>query len=155
GRSHMPHTAYPSGTPLCRPPRIAVTVALALAVAGVLAACSKTPSTPPTDVTPTHQISVGPSRGDPLGSTTAHCVQTYSPQTLVQRGFAFDGTVVSIGGPTAMGEVVDPYVPVIFAVHHWYRGGQGDRIAVGMFPPGVVTSVGNASYTVGSRLLVS
>jgi predicted transcriptional regulator len=41
------------------------------------------------------------------------CVETYRPGTLAKRGFAFDGTVTSIGEPSSGGrEVIDPYLPV-------------------------------------------
>ena len=48
-----------------------------------------------------------------------------------------------------------PEVPVTFEVHHWYRGGQGQQVTISMMPPGAITSAGNATYSVGSRLLVS
>jgi hypothetical protein len=85
----------------------------------------------------------------------ASCVESYSPQTLARRGFAFDGTVVSIGKPPSTAEGADPYVPVLFHVNRWFRAGHGDQVTVGMFPPGLTTSVANAAYGIGSRLLVS
>ena len=60
---------------------------------------------------------------DQVVEAAASCVQTYAPDTLVQRSFAFDGTVTSI-------EVrEDPRLPegkpevrsVSFHVHHWFR----------------------------------
>ena len=94
--------------------------------------------------------------GDVFGSgTQLSCVDEYSPQTLSQRGFAFDGTVLSVGGSAAATAEPDLYVPVVFRVNRWYRGGHGTRITVAMFPPSVATSAGNAVYGVGSRLLVS
>ena len=71
------------------------------------------------------------------------------------RAFAFDGTVVSIGERPTGTEEADPYVPVNFTVSQWFRGGNGDKVTVAMFPPVVHTSADNASYAVGSRLLVS
>jgi hypothetical protein len=86
----------------------------------------------------------------------ASCIGPYSQQELAKRSFAFDGTVMSVGKPPTSGEEgSDPYVPVVLHVNHWYRGGTGDRVTVAMFPPGASTSVDNAPYDIGSRLLVS
>lgn len=107
-----------------------------------------TPSTP--------QASPTGRQGDVFGSgQAASCVERYSPQTLAKRGFAFDGTVVSIGKPPSTAGGADPYVPVLFHVNRWFRAGHGDQATVGMFPPGVTTTVANTAYGVGSRLLVS
>lgn len=88
------------------------------------------------------------------GQTSLGCVEEYNPQNLAKRAFAFDATVVSVGA-LATGEQVDLYVPVVFQVNHWYRGGTGNRITVAMLPPLLETSVDNVTYRVGSRLLVS
>jgi hypothetical protein len=162
------HTAEPS----VRPPQtgrrrlvtlavavgVAVVVASVLAITGLSGSRNRRPSAAPPNQSPSAQPSQTPERqGDVFGSgIAASCVEPYSPQTLAKRSFAFDGTVSSVGKPSASGsEVIDPYVAVVFHVNHWYRGGNGDRVTVAMFPPNVHTSVDNATYDVGSRLLVS
>jgi hypothetical protein len=133
----------------------AAAIAAALTVTVALDSHSRTPTATPNPTQPTRQIPPATHQGDVFGSGTAFdCVERYSPQTLAKRGFAFDGTVLSVQGRSA-GGAADPYVPVVFQVNRWFRGGHGDRVTVAMFPPGLVTSVGNAAYGVGSRLLVS
>ena len=129
-------------------------VASVLTVAVILGSPDRRPTaTPPTQST--QQTQPATPEGDVFGSGTGlRCGEQYSPQTLTERGFAFDGTVVSVGARSATAGG-DPHVPVVFQVNHWFKGGRGDRVTVAMVPPGVVTSVGNAVYGVGSRLLVS
>lgn len=83
------------------------------------------------------------------GSWDGRCVEQYSASTLTNRAFAFDGTVTSIRG---IGDGL--YVPVTFEVHEWFRGGQTPQVTVSMMAP-LPTSVGNAGYEPGTRLLVS
>ena len=94
-------------------------------------------------------------RGDAFGTNgqSQSCVARYGRKALAGAGFAFDGTVESIG--KRHGGDAYPYAPVTFVVQHWYRGGSAGRVTVSMLPPGHVTSVGNAVYGVGSRLLVA
>jgi len=137
-------------------------VAVALAIAAVTTLNSPRQRTDTSGSATAHPVqstsATAPTtgQGDVFGSgTQLSCVDEYGPQTLAQRGFAFDGTVQSIGEPAATSEGPDPYVPVAFQVNRWYRGGHGTKITVAMFPPSVVTSAGNAVYGVGSRILVS
>lgn len=97
--------------------------------------------------------------------SAASCVRGFSPEALVEAGFAFDGTVVTIGDSATF----DFERRVTFEVHHWYAGqsaltaagseqvdGSGGLL-VDMPAPdggGSVTSEGLA-YAVGERLLVS
>jgi hypothetical protein len=161
------HTAEPSVRPsqtgrrrlvtLAVAAGVAVVVASVLAITGLSGSRNRPPSAAPPNQSPSAQPTQTPERqGDVFGSgIAASCVEPYSPQTLAKRSFAFDGTVLSVGKPSASGsEVIDPYVAVVFHVNRWYRGGNGDRVTVAMFPPNVHTSV-NATYDVGSRLLVS
>ncbi|MFI7074821.1 hypothetical protein [Micromonospora sediminicola] len=83
------------------------------------------------------------------------CLEAYSRATLAGRAFAFDGTVLGVADRPADGDGSDPYVSVTFAVTRWYRGGQGDRTTVAMFPPDERASESGVGYTIGSRLLVS
>jgi hypothetical protein len=104
---------------------------------------------------PTGSSQTAPS-GDLFGDMGGlSCVEQYSLQTLAGRGFAFAGTVASIGQNSSGGEVADPYVPVSFTVQQWFRGGAGTTVTVAMFAPDLVSSAGSATYSVGSRLLVS
>jgi hypothetical protein len=93
------------------------------------------------------------------------CVNTYSPRTVADRAFAFDGTVVRIGpgatvGP-AGGEI--RYAAVTFRVNEWFRGGTSPEVTADMTPPSTSgrdvdtrsDEQGLTSYGIGSRLLVS
>jgi hypothetical protein len=98
--------------------------------------------------------------GPPTGPVSARCVEEYSPDTLRNRAFAFDGTVVSIelrqdpnlevqGGEDSR----EPWVT--FSVHHWYRGGSGDEVGVWIENLNMETSVGTITAEPGTRLLVA
>jgi hypothetical protein len=133
-------------------------VAVVLVLAAILSGCGQGPGVPPTGPSPTLTAGSTPQRqGDVFGSNVAgSCVEAYSPATLAKRALAFDGTVTTIGQPSPSGrEVADPYVPVTFAVNRWLRGGHGAQVTVAMFPPDTTTTVDNAPYGIGSRLLVS
>lgn len=101
----------------------------------------------------------------PLGGVALRCVESYNLQTLQNRAFAFDGTVVSIG-PERYNRVAGPagdpgYLGVTFKVNGWFRGGSQATVTVDMLSPtkelindGSISSQ-KASYGIGSRLLVS
>ncbi|RKR86667.1 hypothetical protein BDK92_0917 [Micromonospora pisi] len=134
-----------------------VVVAMAvLASTGVLGWRNQPPPTASNPTQTSEQTQAPERQGDAFGAEVeASCVEQYSPQTVAARPFAFDGTVLSIAERSSARVESDPYVSVTFTVTRWFRGGHGDRVTVAMFPPDVHTSVGNASYTIGSRLLVS
>lgn len=94
--------------------------------------------------------------GDPV-SVAHSCVQTYTPQTLVERSFAFDGTVVSIDVRTdsrlPAGEDKVPWVT--FDVGQWFRGGSSPRISVWIDSLNIETSAGDIQAESGARLLVA
>lgn len=99
-------------------------------------------------------------RTGPLGDGgAASCVESYTPQAVTNRAFAFDGTVVAIGpGTTDRGDESDlNLIGVTFQVHDWYAGGGGGTITVDMQPSGqqVSTSQPETAYGLGSRLLIS
>lgn len=73
-------------------------------------------------------------------SSLASCVETYGPDTLKNRDFAFDGTVRSIERHW-----------VTFDVNRWYQGGTGDEVAVWM----EWGWLGPQTIAHGARLLVS
>lgn len=107
-------------------------------------------STSPT--TPTE----GTSRSGPLPGSAVSCVEQYSPREVMDRAFAFDGTVAAIGpGNTDRGDEGDlGYAGVTFEVHEWFRGGDTPTITIDLEPPGA-TVEGRPAYDVGTRLLVS
>jgi len=119
----------------------------------VLAGCADGAPVPPAD---------GPASAEPAGDAVsmggaASCVEEYSPENLVARDFAFDGTVEAVGEADVSGAEGDSdgSVPVTFTVAEWFAGGEGDRVTVDMPAPGMVSSDGGITYEVGSRLLVS
>lgn len=132
---------------------VALGALTAAATAGLLGSGARTPPPSAAPAQSPPPTSAADPTGDVFGGEMM-CVEVYGPQTLANRGFAIDGTVVAIGEAPADPEA-DPYVDVTFAVNRWFRGGEGEQVMVGMFPPDVTTSVGNTSYEVGSRLLVS
>jgi hypothetical protein len=99
-------------------------------------------------------------RGPTPVSQGASCVQEYSPQTLRDRAFAFDGTVLSIElrrDPNLDLEAEeDSRIPwVTFSVHRWYRGGSGDEVGVWVEFLDIETSAGTIRAEPGTRLLVA
>ncbi len=107
--------------------------------------------------------------GEPVqpGTGSGSCVETYSPENLKHRGFAFDGTITAIelrDDPVMAdgGEGEAAKVPwVTFKVSQWYTGEAGSEVGVWM--PGLQTSgtgsqiisTGTLSGDVGTRLLVA
>jgi hypothetical protein len=83
--------------------------------------------------------------------SAASCVSEYSPDTLQERAFAFDGTVIERRAEH------DPKAPVedgggdivttraLFEVHEWFAGGSGQTALVWMM----------RDVAVGERLLVT
>lgn len=109
-------------------PAIAVTIAVALVLGSAPA-------------------SGGPSVA--LGDGSAMCLEVYTPENLLHREFAFDGTVTEIQPASE-----DFGVLVTFKVNAAYRGEIGDGItlkATGVGPD----SEGGPGIAVGDRLLIS
>ncbi|MCY1141228.1 hypothetical protein OWR29_24790 [Actinoplanes sp. Pm04-4] len=124
-------------------------------------AASPTPltSAPP----PAAALPPGAKPGDPLTFAAAQCVKPYSPKTLAEQAFAFDGTVTAIA-PAQTNRNENPSLDlrsVTFEVHTWFKGGSTKTTAVDMSPPGVAptppdaTSEHTPTYQIGTRLLVS
>ncbi|MGC4856932.1 hypothetical protein ACLQ24_27060 [Micromonospora sp. DT4] len=112
---------------------------------------------------PAADLPAGVEPGDPLAFGAAQCVKAYSPQTLAELPFAFDGTVTGIG-PARTERSNHPPLDlrsVTFQVHTWFKGGYGGTAVVDMSPPtagagtGDTTSEHVPAYQVGTRLLVS
>ena len=84
--------------------------------------------------------------GGSVGTGSASCVEQYTPTTLANRSFAFDGTVSAISGEQ-----------VTFTVGTAYRGAAGGTITLDA--PGMtgtaITSAGGPNLAVGERYLVA
>lgn len=94
----------------------------------------------------TQIAAASPSPLAPGGPVSAFCVERYSPQTVAERAFAFDGTVAKISGDE-----------VTFRVGHWFKGAAGDSVtltATGM-TGNAITSAGGPNLAVGERYLVA
>ncbi|GAA1382328.1 hypothetical protein [Catellatospora chokoriensis] len=153
----MDTSPQPAAPPARRTWRLVAVTAATLAAAAaafVLIGLPGQGQSPPAAATSTPASATPAPQGDVFGGS-ASCVETYSPQALRQRAFAFDGTVLAIGQTDPTKVETSPEVPVTFQVHRWYRGGQGEQVTVAMMPPGAITSAGDAGYGIGSRLLVS
>jgi hypothetical protein len=123
-----------------------------------------TSSAAPVASAPAADLPAGVVPGDPLAFGAAQCVKAYSPETLAENAFAFDGTVTGIGpARTERSPRSDPVDlrSVTFQVHTWFKGGSGGTAVVDMSPPAAVAGMGDATsehvpaYRIGTRLLVS
>ncbi|MCZ3385471.1 MAG: hypothetical protein LH630_00525, partial [Actinomycetia bacterium] len=111
---------------------VPATAAVAAAVVvGVVAIQPDAPGDPP--------VAAEGVRHGPLVDTgaTTDCVESYSPETVVEREFVFDGVVTEIGPGTTnrpdKGRL--PLVAVTFAVREWFVGGSQDTVTVDMADP--------------------
>lgn len=90
------------------------------------------------------------------GNQTASCAEEYSTQTLTDRAYALDGTVVAISAPPARVGNPSGYAQVTLNVNQWFKGGVGETIDLLMVPPADGPSVEERpTYALGTRLLVS
>ena len=85
--------------------------------------------------TSTVPIVTGPTESDdasvfamPETNSISSCAFHYNDETLAERSWAFDGTLVSIGAlaDSQMGNVP----AATFDVNHWYRGGSTPQVTV-------------------------
>lgn len=124
----------PSAIPTRRSFRLAGLAAGAV-VAGALAVAVVATGRP---------ASLGPAGSPIVGS--AACVEQYSAGALVNRAFAFDGTVTAIDGER-----------VVFEVNEAYKGIDASTVTVNA--PGMtgtaITSAGGPNLLVGERYLVA
>ena len=96
--------------------------------------------------------------GGPLpDSGAASCVESYSLETLGNRDFAFDGTVVRIGPSVSdRGDDGDLNLAgVTFAVREWFVGGDAEEVTVDLQTVGEGTAEEDLPFRVGTRLLMS
>jgi hypothetical protein len=112
-----------------------------------------------------HGRSVGTAGPSPIGQKphgavpgAASCVEGYSVKALINRAFAFDGTIIAISPPrTNRPGAKLSLVAATFHVNEWFHGGSKRTVTVDMAPPqqqGASAKVA-PSYRVGTRLLVS
>ena len=112
---------------------LAVSLMVPMLVAGCSAALSRSGRFPSCRVGDGDGID-GNSSSD---SSTASCVEGYSPETLAHRAFAFDGTIVRIGPATTnrAGATTIPLVAATFDVNRWFNGGSGSTVTVDVTAP--------------------
>lgn len=146
-RIHDVRLRHQRQVPAMRPrSSLLAAAAVLVVIAGVIAVVADT-ETAPTDGGEVTADPIGdPSREDPTHSST-RCVSQYSPETLTERSFAFDGTAIRVGNesdPRAPDEDV-VHARVEFRVNTWFSGGRGGTAAVWMQRP----------VEAGDRLLVA
>ncbi|HVE76376.1 MAG TPA: hypothetical protein VND22_06380 [Actinomycetota bacterium] len=116
-----------------------------------LSTCTSGPSRPPDPPEP--------SAPNPPAAAKGSCYVRYSPETLKQREFAFDGTAVAIGRKRYEGpEGGEDRGTATFRVNRWFKGGEEPEVTLESGLPaqnGVVTSVEGADVKKGGRYLVA
>jgi hypothetical protein len=115
-----------------------------------------TPSLAPPAIPPSVATVAVPATPGPQSSVTstssASCVALFSPETLRDRAFVFDGTVVSLESR------IDPRLPeegspwVTFRVNRWFKGGDTPNVAIWVEPQ---TPGGVSALEPGDRILVA
>ncbi len=126
-----------------------------LALALVLSGCAQATPTPAADANALTPASESQSRV--TSTSAASCVALFSPETLRDRAFAFDGTVESVETR------VDPRLPtegsqsqelpwVTFKVNQWFKGGEPPDVEIWVDPH---TPGGVSPLEPGDRLLVA
>lgn len=90
----------------------------------------------------------------------SRCVESYSPEAVLGRAFAFDGVVVALGSSVSdRRDEGDLDIPgVTFEVRQWFAGGSAETVTVDLPFPGSATSALGApdsAFGIGSRLLIS
>lgn len=119
---HVP--GRPAG-PWFRSPRILAVAAALLLVVGVAGAAlvgggsSDEPADVAQPTAPVDGPDTGVSPGDSGATQQTACVELYGIETLPNREYAFDGTVVSVDGDD-----------MTFEVHEWFAGGEGTSVTL-------------------------
>ncbi|MGZ5291620.1 MAG: hypothetical protein ACXWEH_04755 [Actinomycetota bacterium] len=85
--------------------------------------------------------------GNGLGS----CAFEFGVETLAERSFAFDGTVVEIRDPEAMDAPYD----VDFEVSRWFHGGDGATVTVRTYDVSGTSLAGDLGLAAGDRVLAA
>lgn len=90
-----------------------------------------------------------------LMSDAGMCVERYSPGTLPNRDYAFEGVIAAVEPPAdALGnELGGAPTTVTFDVERWFWGGSGGEVSVRTYS--AATSEEAAEGSIGAHLLVS
>jgi hypothetical protein len=94
-----------------------------------------------------------------VGETMGSCVERYSPQTLPNRAWAFEGVIAAVDRPvggssdTTTEEAGMGTTTVTFDVERWFWGGKGERVSLRTYA--APSSAGDVEGSVGAHLLVS
>ena len=94
-----------------------------------------------------------------VGESTGSCVERYSPQTLPNRAWAFEGVIAAVDSPaggssdTTGEEAGIGTTTVTFDVERWFWGGQAERVSLRTYA--APSSAGDVEGSVGAHLLVS
>lgn len=94
--------------------------------------------------------------GPLLDGGAASCVESYSLETLQNRDFAFDGTVVRMGPSVSdRGDDGDLNLAgITFEVREWFMGGDANEVTVDV-QGAAGTAEEDLPFRVGTRLLMS
>ena len=79
------------------------------------------------------------------------CAFEFSPKTLAERQFAFEGTVSEIREPDAL----DAPYEVELAVTTWFHGGEGATATLRTYDVSETSLAGDLSLEVGERIIAS
>jgi hypothetical protein len=115
----------------------------------VLTACTDDPA--PSDGEQAADQLSDPIVAEGGSSGLGSCAFEFTPQTLAEREFAFDGTVAEIAEPEAM----DAPYEVTFEVTTWYRGGDGPTVSVQTYDVSGTSLAGDLALEPGQRVLAS
>lgn len=125
------------------------------------AALSASDPQPPTPYSQTPSAAPAPTGplGEVEGASLASCAFEYTPATLAERAFAFDGTVTAVTEPgtgTGTGTGEDR-AGTTFTVNEWFSGGASATVTIDMPPPSTQNGLSEVppTYEIGSRLLIS
>lgn len=83
------------------------------------------------------------------------CVERYSVETLTDRGYAFEGVITDVAGPTDPDspDPADQTTTVTFEVVRWFWGGSGPASVRRTYS--LASSAGRMEASIGARLLVA
>lgn len=132
----------------------------------ILTACSGGEAESPAGRHSSDQAAVGSAgsedtpenEGGPLPDSGAvSCVESYSLETLQNRDFAFDGTVVRMGPSVSdRGDDGDlNFAGITFEVREWFVGGDAEEVTVDLQSVGEGSAEEDLPFQVETRLLVS
>lgn len=90
-----------------------------------------------------------------VGETAFSCVEQYSPETLSNRTYAFEGVIVAVDGPVdaPSEQAGSGTTAVTFDVDRWFWGGTRKQVSLRSYAS--PSSTGDVDGSVGAHLLVS